>query len=357
MEEMDTESQCDHSAEERSFVGTFCSPELQKAISKGYTVLKTYEVWEFQLQVGLFEEYVKSFLTMKQEASGFPPDCVTDQDKQRYINQYEKHEGISLDYNNIQDNPGLRYISKLFLNSLYGKWGQRTDLPQTKVVSDAMSFLELVRSPHLEIHGVVGVGDSKLIVSYKDLENENTPRPFTNVAIAAFISSWARVRLYELLETVGGDRVIYCDTDSVIYVENRNQVPVLSTGNFLGELTNEIPQGWEMFMFIGLGPKNYAYRIKNLNTGEMQDIIKIRGITLNYRTRLIIDFDHFYNLVRHKYESKLIFSPNNICRRQGYVIISKGEYKTHQEVNNKRRKLNPSKKDDYQTLLYGYKQT
>jgi hypothetical protein len=203
---------------------------------------------------------------------------------------------------------------------------------------------------------VVQVSDHKLLVTYKDLENENTPRPFTNLPIAAFISSWARLKLYELLETVGYDKVIYCDTDSVIYVQNIKEPPVLETGNFLGELTDEIPEGWKVLVFIGLGAKNYAYRMVNLNTGEIKDVMKIRGITLNYRALQVIDFNHFYNLVKEKYESKQIFSPNNICRKPGYVIVSKGQSKTHQQVNNKRRKLNPSNKEDYHTLPFGFRE-
>ena len=175
-----------------------------------------------------------------------------------------------------------------------------------------------------------------------------------NVGIAPFISSWARVRLYELLGTVGMERVLYCDTDSVVYGQKRDIPVLLTTGNYLGQLTNEIKDGWGMQIFIGLGAKNYAYGIKNVVTGEMEYVYKIRGITLNYRARQVIDFNHFYNLVTHKYESRQIFSPNNILRKAGYKIVSKSQSKTHQEVNNKRRKLNPSNKEDYSTLPYGY---
>ena len=129
---------------------------------------------------------------------------------------------------------------------------------------------------------------------------------------------------------------------------------LLCTGNYLGELTNEIEDGWEMQSFVGLGAKNYCYAMKNLVTGEVKYVYKVRGITLNYRAKEQINYEHYYNLVTEKYDSRQIFSPNNILRKAGYKIVSKGQYKTHRMVNNKRRKLNPSNKEDYSTLPYGY---
>ena len=53
-----------------------------------------------------------------------------------YIDQYLLHEGISLEKENIKKNPGLRNLSKLALNSFYGKFGQRTNMKKTKFVQD-----------------------------------------------------------------------------------------------------------------------------------------------------------------------------------------------------------------------------
>ena len=40
----------------------------------------------------------------------------------------------------------------------------------------------------------------------------------TNVVIAAFTTSQARLKLYEELYKLS-DRILYCDTDSIIFVE------------------------------------------------------------------------------------------------------------------------------------------
>lgn len=89
---------------------------------------------------GLFTEYVNTFLKVKQEASGWPEWCVNEQVKQKYIQDYYNKEGILLDYNQIEENPGLRSLAKLMLNSFWGKFGQRTNLTQTTLISDPLLF-------------------------------------------------------------------------------------------------------------------------------------------------------------------------------------------------------------------------
>ena len=83
---------------------------------------------------------------MKQEASGWPSWCNTEDDKQRYIDDYFEKEGIRLDYEKIVKNPGLRALAKLMLNSFWGKFGQRSNLPQIEYVSDPSVYFDLLTS-------------------------------------------------------------------------------------------------------------------------------------------------------------------------------------------------------------------
>ena len=114
---------CTHTDEERAILGTWCHVELMKAIEKGYEVLEIHEVWHWEETTNqLFSPYVNLYLKRKQEASGYPKHCVTDEQKQQYIDEYYEHEGIRLDPNNIEYNPGLRWLAKLMLNSLWGTY-------------------------------------------------------------------------------------------------------------------------------------------------------------------------------------------------------------------------------------------
>ena len=113
---------CSHSEDERCLTGTWCSPELQKAVELGYEVKKIYKVWHFNDRCeGLFKDYVDTWLKIKQEASGWPAWCVDEEKKQRYIQDYYESEGILLDYNNIAHNSGLRSLAKMMLNNMLDK--------------------------------------------------------------------------------------------------------------------------------------------------------------------------------------------------------------------------------------------
>ena len=102
----------------------------------------------------------------------------------------------------------------------------------------------------------------------------------TNVCIAAFVTTYARLKLYSELEKLQ-DRVLYFDTDSIIFVEHTNNTTEYKPklGNYLGELTNEIKKdkGTHIVEFVSSGPKLYAYRT---NTGYTKCVVK--GFTLNY---------------------------------------------------------------------------
>ena len=114
---------CTHTDEERAILGTWCHVELMKAIEKGYQVLEIHEVWHWEETTNqLFSPYVNLYLKRKQEASGYPKHCVTDEQKQQYIDEYYEHEGIRLDPDKIEYNSGLRWLAKLMLNSLWGTY-------------------------------------------------------------------------------------------------------------------------------------------------------------------------------------------------------------------------------------------
>lgn len=56
------------------------------------------------------------WLKVKQECSGYPEGVKSDQQKEDYIANYYKVQGIKLDKDAICKNPGLRLVAKLFLN-------------------------------------------------------------------------------------------------------------------------------------------------------------------------------------------------------------------------------------------------
>jgi len=58
---------CSHSDSERQITGTWCTPELNKAIEKGYKITYIHEVWHFsETRKGLFKDYVNTWLKIKE---------------------------------------------------------------------------------------------------------------------------------------------------------------------------------------------------------------------------------------------------------------------------------------------------
>ena len=91
----------------------------------GYILIEIYEVLNWSENTSneqrLFSNYINMFLQMKTQASGYPSNVMMCEQKNEYIRQYEKHEGVHLDPNKIEHNRGLRSIGKFFLWKIWSK--------------------------------------------------------------------------------------------------------------------------------------------------------------------------------------------------------------------------------------------
>ena len=125
------QSECRHSDMQRSWTGTYFTPEILAAKARGYTFPRIFEIYHFSQcskydertkEGGLFTQYVNLFLKYKQESSGWPDWCKNSADKEQYIQEYKDREGIILDESRISHNPGLRTVSKNSLNSFWGRY-------------------------------------------------------------------------------------------------------------------------------------------------------------------------------------------------------------------------------------------
>ena len=88
---------------------------------------------------------------------------------------------------------------------------------------------------------------------YECNNNFVEPNAKTNVVIAAFTTAYARLKLYGVLDQLQ-ERVLYYDTDSVIFVSKPDE-PEPLLGPYLGQLNEG-----HITTFISGGPKNYCYK-------------------------------------------------------------------------------------------------
>ncbi|XP_013411740.1 uncharacterized protein LOC106174630 [Lingula anatina] len=222
------QSRCEHNDEERCMTGTWVTVELKKAVSKGYVIKQMHEVWHYDhvseynpitKTGGLFSDYINTFLKLKQEASGYPPECTTPQLKRDYIASYFTKEGIRLDPNQIKKNPGLRALSKLMLNSFWGKFGQRMNMTQSEYVTEVDEYFALLLNKSVDVTNVMFLTDDMVEVHYKHQSEFNECSDKTNVVIAAYTTAHARMVLYSAIEVLDRN-VLYFDTDSIIFLDD-----------------------------------------------------------------------------------------------------------------------------------------
>ena len=144
----------------------------------------------------------------------------------------------------------------------------------------------------------------------------------TNIFIAAFTTCWARLKLYDHLD-FQGENVLYYDTDSVIY-RHIPPNPSVATGDFLGEMTNELEGDDYIVEFVSGGAKNYGYKTKNGKTE-----CKVRGFTLNVRGAGTLNYDVMRdNIIKEieqpleKKRSVTVTNPNHFKRDQTHKCIA-----------------------------------
>ena len=125
-----------------------------------------------------------------------------------------------------------------FSCSLWGKSGERQNKPQTHCITQPSELFQLLDDPAYEISAVRICSEDVMEVVTTTAEEEYQRSFKTNVFIAAFTTSLARLKLYEALDFLG-DRALYYDTDSVIYKTKPGQEK-LPLGPYLGQFTDKL---------------------------------------------------------------------------------------------------------------------
>lgn len=211
----------------------FTLAELRRAHAEGYHIANVTRVDLYEADKEYFKSYVSFFLKIKKESS---PDGAS-------------------------PNPGMRALAKLFLNSLWGKLGQR-EYGSTKLctITEYEALMDKDKRNVIRIEGIrLDPIDPRWIhVKFFNLDDNSKKVRFkTNVAIAAYVTAQARLRLFQVIgNPLLHGRVLYCDTDSCIY-ECPDGAWEPEQGSELGEWEVEGKYAGANH-FICVGPKFYV---------------------------------------------------------------------------------------------------
>ena len=114
---------------DRTWAEGFTHSELNKALALGNVVTEVFEVHHYEKwahqnghadEASLFAGYINAFIKMKLEASGWPEQCKTAEEKKRFLDECLQQDGIALDPVELDKglNSALRQIA-VYLISIY----------------------------------------------------------------------------------------------------------------------------------------------------------------------------------------------------------------------------------------------
>lgn len=153
------------------------------------------------------------------------------------------------------------YYLKLMLNSLYGKFGQRGQVWREDDASADLSARSWVEVD----------AQTRVVTRFRQLGGlvqrlEREPESRDSVpAIAAYVTAYARIHLWLLIERAGRENVAYCDTDSLLVNDaGYERLADLLDDEALGGLKLECTTT----RVILRGPKDYV----------IGDKVKIKGV-------------------------------------------------------------------------------
>lgn len=253
-----------------------------------------------------------------------------------------------LDASKIHPNPAKRQVSKLCLNTFWGKFAQRSNQTQTKLITDPEEFFNFMFSGKYKVKYFSFVNDKTALLQWSYGEQcIAPPNKVDNVFIAAFTTAYGRLKLYSYLEQLQ-ERVLYYDTDSIIYVTKEGERR-LDLGNYMGDLTDEL-DGDSIKEFAAAGPKSYAYQTRNNKV-----VLRVKGITQTHDCCEQVNFNSVKQLVENYVlnsdDGGVIETPqHNIVRdKRGFFLRNSSFQKKFRVVYDKRRLLSQG-----QTLPFGY---
>ena len=279
--------------------GTYFSEEIFNSVQLGYQV-QIVRGYIFRSSY-LFKDYVSFLFDLKMSSS--------------------KHDVLFT-------------ISKLLLNSLYGRFGMD---PLKEVHSVVGSEKSVQICSDYEVTNIIPLSSEKELISYRREFKEGSV-PNISIPISLAVTAYARIAMTNY-KSWSGSSVLYTDTDSV---DLSNNLSLNKIGRSLGLM--KLEEFFDSAVF--LAPKVYGGMINNSNIEGSKgglEYVKVKGL----KNR--VSYASLFNLLL---ENKSL----NLLQEKWYRNLSLGVLEIRQEIftlmvtENKRKLLFQSKKEYMKTL-------
>lgn len=224
------------------FKTTLCTEGLTEAIKRGH-IVKVIKVATYEARF-IFRKYVDYFFALKVK--------------------YHKEKNML-----------LRDIYKHLLTNLYGKFGQVNDqYEETEQLEGPLCYKLLTLFADINKR----VYETKFMNKVRHKIGEKKP-VHTSKVIAAHVTENTRYLLWNVIETIGLDKILYCDTDCVI-CRKRDMKPIehLIDPNKLGFLCLE----QESISVYIRASKDYTIGLEEKRKGIPRNAVRVEKYKWQY---------------------------------------------------------------------------
>jgi len=277
--------------------GSWGTEELSLAMSQGYEIIEVYEAYVWapdQCSDQYLRGYVSYFLRMKQEAEGWKKLGATSatpseaEQKEIIERLYEQNGYVGrIRPEKVCVNPVKRALAKLYLNSLWGKFAQKSTDKQQKTLYGPAHFMEVWGDPAVkkETFEFRETAPGTYKATYETTSPYRKPVGHGNLLFGAKVTEHARCVLHtQMIEIIAdGGEIIYCDTDSIIFARKKGGRNLLGIG--LGKWTDEYPDD-TIKSVIALAPKMYMLEFADHSS------VRAKGVPLTIRNKQKLAFDN-----------------------------------------------------------------
>lgn len=201
---------------------------------------------------------------------------------------------LRLKYKNENDE-SFSYLCKLFLNSLYGKFGQRNEQyakignnPNTP--NGLFRYFDMKKDSYVTERRMNGIIEESIGV----IEGHDS-----FVAIAAHITADARMKLWGLIKECRMRNIFYCDTDSLIV----NSIGYKRLAKYIGFHLGQLSIKEQSDILSIHGAKDYTFGCETVLKGIRKDALQIDDSTYEQ-----VRFEGIAGAMRNMRTDKMIIS-------------------------------------------------
>ncbi len=242
------------------------------------------------------------------------------------------------------------------MNSLIGKFCQRSKYPSTEYVTDSDQIDNILASGR-EITNFTTI--SPYLCELEIDETKTNTRKLlnrkANPILTAFVTAFSRIDMHQYIISLSKANFLpmYTDTDSLIFCGPETTPLPLPISQKLGDFKHEYKK--VLTGFCCIGKKNYAISMKEGSTEKEICDYKVRGLSLkSHECRSKLSFSDFEDFLRRKTETMDVRIPQSRLQK------NKNSSSITKKIVNVRlaTKLNFSRiltqTEHFQTVPYGY---